>query len=100
MAKILRLTLSFREGIGGSKGGREGRTPPSGRPNSFNFMQFLGEFGKITPPWRVHAPTWGKSWIRHWRGPFILSGEAHFLLWSANYTTPIQIPDMDGFHAY
>ena len=33
---------------GGSKGGREGRTPPPPRrPNSFNFMQFLGEFGKI-----------------------------------------------------
>ena len=26
--------------------------PPPGRPNSFNFMQFLGEFGKIvySPP--------------------------------------------------
>ena len=34
-------------GSGGSKGGREGRTPPPLRPNSFNFMQFLGEFGKI-----------------------------------------------------
>ena len=42
------------------RGGREGRTPPPLRPNSFNFMQFLGEFGKIAcsrpPPWRVHAP--------------------------------------------
>ena len=49
---------------GGSKGRREGRTPhPPWRPNSFNFMQFLGEFGKIVcsrpPPWRVHAPPWG-----------------------------------------
>ena len=25
--------------------GREGRAPPG--PNSFNFMQFLGKFGKI-----------------------------------------------------
>ena len=32
---------------GGSKGGREGCAPPTGGPNSFNFMQFLGIFGKI-----------------------------------------------------
>ena len=42
---------------------------PSPRgPNSFNFMQFLGNFGKIVcwhPPWRVGAPSSGKSWIRH-----------------------------------
>ena len=45
--------------------------PPS--PNSFNFMQFLGKFGKIDRmlaplPWRVGAPISGKSWIRHWLG--------------------------------
>ena len=43
------------------------RAPPRG-PNSFNFMQFLGKFGKIVcwrPPWRVGAPSSGKSWIRH-----------------------------------
>ena len=51
--------------IGGSRGGREGRTPPPGRPNSFDFMQFSGKFGVFTPPWRVHAPPSGKSWIRH-----------------------------------
>ena len=43
--------------------GREGRTPPPPPPvgsNSFNFMQFLGKFGKIMcwplPPesWRPH----------------------------------------------
>ena len=42
--------------------------PPPG-PNSFNFMQFWGKFGKIVcwcPPWRVGAPSSGKSWIRHW----------------------------------
>ena len=41
--------------------------PPPG-PNSFNFMQFLGKFGKSyvgAPPWRVGAPSSGKSWIRH-----------------------------------
>ena len=45
---------------GGSKGGREGRAPtplPPRGPNYFNFMQFLGNFGKIIcwrPPgsWR------------------------------------------------
>ena len=36
--------------IGGSRGGREGRTPPPGRPNSFDFMQFSGKFGVFTPP--------------------------------------------------
>ena len=49
------------------RGGREGRTPPPkvGHPNSFNFMQFLGEFGKIAPLLEGSRPTWGKSWIRH-----------------------------------
>ena len=35
------------------------RAPPGG-PNSFNFMQFLGKFGKI-----ACSPSSGKSWIRH-----------------------------------
>ena len=42
--------------------------PPPGGPNSFNFMQFLGIFGKIVcwcPPWGVGAPSSGKSWIGH-----------------------------------
>ena len=30
-------TIKF---IGGSKGGRQGRAPPPGGPNSFIFMQF------------------------------------------------------------
>ena len=48
---------------GGSKGGREGRTPPPRRPNSFNFMQFLGEFGKIVcsrPPLEGSRPPLGE----------------------------------------
>ena len=53
---ILWDSKSGSQGIGGSRGGREGRTPPPGRPNSFDFMQFLGKFGVFTPPWRVHAP--------------------------------------------
>ena len=32
---------------GGSKVGRKGRAIPPWGPNSFNFMQFLGKFGKI-----------------------------------------------------
>ena len=51
---------------GGSKGGGARDAPPRG-PNSFNFMQFLGNFGKIIC-WRprgVGAPSSGKSWIRH-----------------------------------
>ena len=48
------------------RGGREGRTsPPLGVQILSISCSFLGEFGKITPPFRVHAPTWGKSWIRH-----------------------------------
>ena len=56
------------ENSGGSKGGRRGHAPPPGGPNSFDFMQFLGNFGKIVcwrPPWGVGAPSSGKSWIRH-----------------------------------
>ena len=42
-----------------------------GGPDSFNFMQFWGIFGKIVcwhrpPPRGVGAPSSGKSWIRHW----------------------------------
>ena len=47
---------------GGSKGGARGtRAPPGGR-NSFNFMQFLGKFGKIVcwrPPWELAPPPRG-----------------------------------------
>ena len=50
--------------IGGSKGGARDTPPPRG-PNSFNFMQFLGENGQIIASFRVGAPSWGKSWIRH-----------------------------------
>ena len=39
--------------IGGSRGGREGRTPP---PWASKFFRFHAVFGKI---WRVHAPPGG-----------------------------------------
>ena len=42
---------------------REGRAaPPPGGPNSFNFMQFLGKFGKIVcwrPPGELASPPQG-----------------------------------------
>ena len=41
-------------------GGREGRTPPPGRPNSFDFMQFSGKFGVFTPPLEGSRPPLGK----------------------------------------
>ena len=46
-------------------GVRDTHTP--GGPNSFNFMQFLGKFGKIVcwRPLEGWCPTSGKSWIRH-----------------------------------
>ena len=63
---------------GGSKGGAwRTHAPPPRHPNSFNFMQFLGEFGKIVcsrpPPWRVHAPPWGNpgSVTANWYHPLV-----------------------------
>ena len=47
---------------GGFRGGAGGAHLP-GCPNSFDFMQFLGQFGKIVcwrPPWGFGAP---------WRNP-------------------------------
>ena len=62
---------------GGSRGG--GALP--GRPNSFDFMQFSGKFGKIVcwaPPLGRLAPPPppGKSWIRRWPLTFV-SIECH-----------------------
>ena len=48
---------------GGSKGGaRDVCSPPPGDPNSFNFMQFVGKFGKIVclrPPGELEPPPGG-----------------------------------------
>ena len=53
--------------IGGSRGGREGRTPP---PLGVQILSISCSFREnlacSRPPWRVHAPPSGKSWIRHW----------------------------------
>ena len=84
---------------GGSKGAQGMRAPPGG-PNSFNFMQFLGNFGKIVcwrppgelaPPPRgnpgsateLDLPPSGKSWIRRWQQIFCevpLPGENYISL--------------------
>ena len=61
--------IFYRTGraLANPKGGRQGRAPPPGDPNSFIFMQFSGENGKIMALLGVGAPLSGKSWIRHWR---------------------------------
>ena len=65
-------------GSGGSKGGREGRTPPP--PLGVQILSiscsFLGEFGKIVcsrPPWRVHAPPLGEILDPSLRGEHVTS---------------------------
>ena len=42
--------------IGGSRGGVRDAHPPPGRPNSFDFMQFLGKFGVFMPPLEGSRP--------------------------------------------
>ena len=47
---------------GGSNGGARDACSPPGGPNSFNFMQFLGKFGKIVcwrPPGELAPPPRG-----------------------------------------
>ena len=51
--------------IGGSRGGREGRTPPPGVQILSISCSFRENLACSRPPWRVHAPPSGKSWIRH-----------------------------------
>ena len=51
--------------IGGSRGGREGRTPPLGVQILSISCSFRENLACSRPPWRVHAPPSGKSWIRH-----------------------------------
>ena len=52
------FTLKKIHNSGGSKGGARDAHPPGG-PNSFNFMQFLGKFGKIV---RMRPPPPLGSW--------------------------------------
>ena len=50
---LILLRLDVNKPVADLRRGREGR-PPVG-PNSFNFMQFLGKFGKIVC-WRPPPP--------------------------------------------
>ena len=68
---IKRSFVQALQNSGGSKGGREGRTPP---PSASKFFQFHAVFGRIwqncvfTPPPLEGSrppPPLGKSWIRH-----------------------------------
>ena len=54
--------------IGGSRGGRARRAPPYGsRFFRFDMQNFrnIAASGVHGPPYEVHAPPYGKSWIRH-----------------------------------
>ena len=46
--------------IGGSRGGREGRTPPLGVQILSISCSFRENLACSRPPWRVHAPPLGK----------------------------------------
>ena len=53
--------LSVSRPVANLRGAQGTRAPPGG-PNSFNFMQFLGKFGKIVcwrPPWELAPPPRG-----------------------------------------
>ena len=59
VARLVTLVIPICSG--GSKGGARDARPPGG-PNSFNFMQFLGKFGKIVcwrPPGELAPPPRG-----------------------------------------
>ena len=59
------VQIYFCFSIGGSRGGREGRTPPLGVQILSISCSFRENLACSRPPWRVHAPPSGKSWIRH-----------------------------------
>ena len=59
--------MSFVQEYSGGLRGVLKRPPPTAH-NFLNFMQFFTKFGKIIcwrPPWRVGAPSYGESQIRH-----------------------------------
>ena len=54
------------ECIGGSRGGVRDARPPLGVQILSISCSFRENLACSRPPWRVHAPPSGKSWIRHW----------------------------------
>ena len=69
--------------------GREGRMPPP--PLASKFFRFHAVFGKIWqncvftpyPPPRIHAPTSGKSFIRHWYWYLSLDCQRKVIAWKS-----------------
>ena len=55
-------------GIGGSRGGVRDARPPLGVQILSISCSFRENLACSRPPWRVHAPPSGKSWIRHCGG--------------------------------
>ena len=53
---------------GGSRGGALGTPPYGSRFFCFDMQNFwnVAASGVHGPPYEVHAPSYGKSWIRHW----------------------------------
>ena len=51
--------------IGGSRGGVRDARPPLGVQILSISCSFQENLACSRPPWRVHAPPSGKSWIRH-----------------------------------
>ena len=63
-----RTSLYKGQGIGGSRGGVRDARPPLGVQILSISCSFRENLACSRPPWRVHAPPSGKSWIRHCRG--------------------------------
>ena len=57
--------------IGGSRGGVRDARPPLGVQILSISCSFRENLACSRPPWRVHAPPSGKSWIRHCSGNLI-----------------------------
>ena len=55
-----------KNNIGGSRGGVRDARPPLGVQILSISCSFREILACSCPPWRVHAPPSGKSWIRHW----------------------------------
>ena len=78
--------------IGGSRGGVRDARPPLGVQILSISCSFRENLACSRPPWRVHAPPSGKSWIRH-------CSVLHYVLYTLHRDSeslfsivPIQIP--------